>query len=152
MMRRTAQPNPTDATRQRLKQLMTFGKRSAEAPLLDAESRIRRLALSALLTARDNDLTTIMVAAGDEDWQMRRLIASRLNLLDPAQAPIAERIAVDPAFQVRFDFLSAVGRWVGTTKQCGPLVDRFKDPSPAVVMRAMDLISNCTDPRTRSRR
>jgi hypothetical protein len=59
---------------------------------------------------------------------------------------MAEQLAVDPQFQVRYDFLSSISRWVGTTKTCAPLVERFKDPSPFVAMRAMDLLPmNCVD-------
>lgn len=146
MIRRTPQQPLAESTRARLRELVTYGKRIAEAPPLDADARIRRLAVSALMTARDTDLHTYFTAAGDDDWQMRRLVAGRLSVLDPAQAAMVERIAVDPAFQVRYDFLSAVARSVSTTKLCAPLVDRFKDPNPFVVMRAMDLINaNCTD-------
>ena len=146
MIRRYPNPGPTEATRARLRELVSYGKRIGDPPMLDTDARIRRLALSALMTARDTDMRTFFTVADDDDWQMRRLIAPRLSVLDPAQAPLVERIAIDPAFQVRYDFLSAVARTIPTTKSCAPLVQRFKDPSPQVVMRAMDLVSpNCTD-------
>ena len=146
MIRRSLQPGPIEATRARLRDLVSFGSRVGEASMLDIDSRIRRLALSALMTARDTDLATYRRAVADDDWQMRRLIASRINLLSDDHAPLAEQLAVDPQFQVRYDFLAAISRWVGTTKTCAPLVERFKDPSPMVVIRAMDLVSpSCTD-------
>ena len=146
LIRRNPQPGPSEATRERLRQLVTFGKRTADPPLLDPDSRIRRLALSALMTARDTNMLTFRRAIEDDDWQMRRLIASRINILNDDHAEIAEVLAVDPEFQVRYDFLSAISRWTATTKICEPLVDRFKDPSPHVVMRAMDLVTPaCTD-------
>jgi cyclophilin family peptidyl-prolyl cis-trans isomerase/HEAT repeat protein len=146
MIRLSDEPHPSDSTRARLRQLMLYGPRTSDSQMLTLEALVRRFALMALMTANDTSLDVFTAAASDDDWQMRRLVASRLDLQDSAQAGIAEKLAVDPAFQVRYDFLMSVTRWTTATKLCGPLVDRFKDPSPVVRMRAMDLVSpSCTD-------
>ena len=146
MIRRYPQAVLGDATRPKLRELVNYGKHTSNPPILDPDSRIRRLAVAALMTARDTDLTTFRLALGDDDWQIRRLIASRINILNDDHAQMAEVLAIDPEFQVRYDFLSAVSRWTATTKICEPLVDRFTDPSPHVAMRAMDLVTpTCTD-------
>lgn len=135
MIRRSQEPRIAEETRARLHQLVTNG-----------DVRVRRFALTALLDARDSDPNAFISAANDEDWQMRRLIAGRVDLRDNAQAAIATQLASDPEFQVRYEFLSSVARWTTATGVCEPLVERFSDPSPAVVMRAMDLVTaSCTD-------
>lgn len=125
----------------RLRQLTTYGARTTEAPGYATDARIRRLAMMALQAAHDNDAYTFGIAALDGDWQVRRLVAASLDLSDPAQASMGDRFAADPDFHVRYDLLSAAGRLAQSTHECAPIVERFKDPSPLVVMRAMEVLS-----------
>jgi len=130
----------------RLRQLTTYGARMTEAPSFATDARIRRLALMALQSAHDSDGYTLGAASFDGDWQVRRLVAASLNLSEPQQAAIGDRFAADPDFHVRYDLLSAAGRFAQLTHECAPILERFTDPSPIVVMRAMDVLSpSCAD-------
>ena len=134
-------------TRIRLRQLVMQGVGTVQPLALDHDARIRRLAFLALQAARDRDSSTLRHAMTDRDWQMRRLVAGSLSLSDPQMAAFAEGLAGDSAFQVRYELLSPISRHVAQTRDCTPLVTRFQDPSPIVVMRAIDLlVPNCNDP------
>jgi hypothetical protein len=146
MIRRHPQFRVGDGVIGRLRQLTTYGSRMTEAPPFSTDARVRRLAMMALQAAKDADGYTFGVAALDGDWQVRRLVAAGLDLTDPQQAAIGDRLAEDPDFHVRYDLLSAAGRLAQSTHECAPIVRRFDDPSPLVVMRAMDVLSpSCTD-------
>jgi len=146
LIRRNAQRTIGDGARQRLRQLAVYGVRSTEAPTFDVDARIRRVAWLALQAARDNDVPTLRDAAGDGDWQVRRLVAARLNLSDPEQAAIGELLVNDRFFQVRYELIAPLSREATRTGKCASLVEGFKDPSPHVAMRAMDmLVATCTD-------
>jgi len=108
--------------------------------------RAQRLAMMALQAARDADSFTLELAANQDDFQVRRLVAMSLNLSDPNHARIGERLARDGAFQVRYEYLAALNRLSGRTHECAPLTKFLDDPEPTVVLRAMDLINpQCTD-------
>lgn len=133
------------ATRERLRQMAVTGNRSLPPPEMDVDARIRRLAVMSLLASGGWD-STMNDLLTDSDWQVRRLIAARLNLSDPEQAVVGERLDQDVAFQVRYDLLTPQSRLAAANKSCAPMLRKFSDPSPAVVMRAMDLIAaSCTD-------
>ncbi|HVQ41044.1 MAG TPA: peptidylprolyl isomerase, partial [Vicinamibacterales bacterium] len=136
----------SDAARARLRELALFGRRLTSDDPKDVDARIRRLAMMALQSARDTDAATLRAAAEDVDWQVRRLVAARLNLNDPEQEPLVALFKGEPAFQVRYELVGAIARKAATTQLCVPLVERVKDPAPLVAMRAMDaLLSTCTD-------
>lgn len=146
MIRRSDDPHVADATRDRLRQLISFGTRDGDPSSVEVDARVRRFALAALMAAQDTNLSTLNTAASDDDWQMRRLVAGHIDLDDQRQAPVAGQLASDPQYQVRYEFLSSIARWTAATKTCDPIADRFTDPSPAVVMHAMDLIpADCSD-------
>jgi aminopeptidase YwaD len=146
LFRQNPRRQVTSATLVRLRQLVTFGSRLADPPIEDIDARVRRLALMALQTVGDWDNPTVAQAVNDSDWQLRRILAGRVNLSDPNQAPIAAQLENDLAFQVRYDLLTPQSRLAARTGLCAPIIARFKDPSPAVAMRAMDLIpATCTD-------
>jgi aminopeptidase YwaD len=136
----------SEDARARLRELALYGRRLTSDDPKNLDARIRRLALMALQGARDTDAATLRAAADDVDWQVRRLVAARLNLNDPEQTSVAELFKEEPAFQVRYELVGAIARQASTTKLCAPLVARFKDPAPLVAMRAMDaLLGTCTD-------
>jgi cyclophilin family peptidyl-prolyl cis-trans isomerase/Zn-dependent M28 family amino/carboxypeptidase len=126
--------------------LMLLRQLARHGTVVEADARVRRLALMALQAARDHDTATLRAATTDSDFQVRRLVAGSLNLSDPEHARLGEILETDESFQVRYELLAAVTRLVRQTHQCAPFVERFKDLSPAVVMRAMDLLqATCTD-------
>jgi cyclophilin family peptidyl-prolyl cis-trans isomerase len=146
LMRQNPQHQIGDVARDRLRQLVGYGARTVESQTLDSEARIRRLAMLALQSARALDYSTLQLAATDADWQVRRLAAAGLNFSDPQMAGLGDALAGDRAFQVRYELLSPLSRNVAQTHECAPIAARFKDPSPTVVMRAMDLLpASCTD-------
>ena len=142
-----------DNARIRLRQLVTYRPRMNEIVVLEADARIRRLALITLQRAGDRDLSTLAAAGADPDWQMRRLVAASLDLSDSQYGALAQQLASDPAFQVRYEMLGPIARQATRAGRCAPLIDYFSDASPIVVMRAMDLLSpTCTDIETATTR
>jgi len=134
-------------TRQRLRELTAAGGTAQPASSADDPfARIRRLAMIALQTARDDDVATLERASRDADWQVRRLVALRLDLSNTEMASIGERLARDPASQVRYDVLGAIGREALRGKLCAPVAQYFGDPDTTVVLRALDVLpAGCTD-------
>ncbi|HEX5070282.1 MAG TPA: peptidylprolyl isomerase [Vicinamibacterales bacterium] len=129
-----------------LRQLARYGSQMESKDALVSDATVRRLALMALQAARDQDTATLRAASIDSDWQVRRLVAGSLNLLDAEQARLGEILAKDDAFQVRYEMLGSISRLVRETRQCAPVAKYLTDVSPAVVMRAMDsLVDSCTD-------
>jgi Zn-dependent M28 family amino/carboxypeptidase len=98
----------SDAARVRLRELALYGDRSPDGNVL--HQRIRRMAMMALQAARDTDVPTLRAASDDGDWQVRRLVAARLNLNDPEQANIAVQYRDDPMLHVRYELVGAIGR------------------------------------------
>jgi cyclophilin family peptidyl-prolyl cis-trans isomerase/HEAT repeat protein len=147
-----------DKTRQRLRALVFIGPRTAAGPTTAGTgsapapgdeanwTRTRRLALAALNTALDDDAPTLSRAAFDADWQVRRLVAMRMNLAVPELATTVAVLSKDLAFQVRYELLAAVARQATATKACAPLVTSFHDPNLTVALRAIDLLpAECQD-------
>jgi cyclophilin family peptidyl-prolyl cis-trans isomerase len=135
-----------DETRARLRELAIREPPGVAPGQVEIAARVRRLAMMALQSIRDTDVLTLEMASQDRDWQVRRLVAMRLNLQDPQQARIGTPLARDSALQVRYDYLGALARQAAQTKLCAPIVEYFEDDEPTVVMRAMDLVSaSCTD-------
>ncbi len=126
--RREIQP----ATRTRLREIAVDAS---------ADARVRRLAMLALATARDDDAPTLSRAAADGDWQVRRLAALRLDLGRADHAAAGARLDQDAVWQVRYDYLAAEGRRAGQLKSCAALRGRLADAEPAVVLRAIDLLA-----------
>jgi len=146
LYRQHRQFQASDDARILLRRLATTGVRIGQPALLDTDARIRRMALMALQAARDQDYLTLKAAVADGDWQMRRLVVGSLNVADPQMAAIADEMATDTAFQVRYELLTPLSRVAAATRVCAPIAERLKDPAPLVVMRAMDVLSpSCTD-------
>jgi hypothetical protein len=106
LYRQHRQYQASDEARVFLRRLATTGGRAGQATPLDMDARVRRTALLALQAARDQDYPTLRDAAADGDFQVRRLVAGSVNLLDPQMAAIGDALATDTAFQVRYDLLS----------------------------------------------
>jgi cyclophilin family peptidyl-prolyl cis-trans isomerase len=124
------------AARDRLREMVASG----------ATPRVRRLAMAALQSARDDHDATLQLAAQDADWQVRRLVALRLDLTRDAHQAIGIRLAQDKVFQVRYDMVMPLVRYAVASQQCKPVVSMFLDAELTVAMRAMDLVpENCPD-------
>ena len=107
-------------TRDRLRELAVSGQVAGQPVAYDPNTTIRMLAVQALMTAGDTDLTMIQRAARDDDWQVRRLVAGRLDLSTEAYAELGAALARDTAFQVRHDLIPAIGRLATRTGKCEP--------------------------------
>ena len=139
-------------TREKLRLLATTGPTSAPVPTVGdvgtAEApgelhdlaRSRRLALTALQTARDDDFETIRVAANDADWQVRRLVALRLDATRSDLDKTVDLLAADPVFQVRYEMTNVFARAATRSGDCARLVPYLADPEPTVLLRAIDLL------------
>ncbi|HEX5070281.1 MAG TPA: peptidylprolyl isomerase, partial [Vicinamibacterales bacterium] len=146
LYRQHRQYQASDEARVFLRRLATAGVNAGQPAPLDMDARVRRMALTALQAARDQDYATLRAAMGDGDWQMRRLVVLSLNMADPQMAAIADELAADTAFQVRYELLTPLSRVAASTHLCAPIAERLKDPAPLVVMRAMDVLpASCTD-------
>src|SRR6185503_13496915 len=135
-----------DTTRTRLRELAVYGQAAGPSTERQAASMIRLLAAQSLFAAGETDLTFMQRAAADDDWQVRRLVAGRV---DPSNRDHADMIAgfrADPALQVRYDLVGAFGRVASRTAACMSLSSFFTDGAPLVVMRALDsLPAKCND-------
>jgi cyclophilin family peptidyl-prolyl cis-trans isomerase/HEAT repeat protein len=139
-------------TREKLRLLAVTGPTSAAVPTIgDAGAaaapgerydlaRSRRLALTALQTARDDDFETLRVAANDADWQVRRLVALRLDAARSDLDQTVDLLAADPVFQVRYEMANVFARAAARSGDCSRLVPYLADPEPTVVLRAIDLL------------
>jgi HEAT repeat protein len=146
LIRQHPQRQIGESTGKRLRELVTRGTRTLPPAPLDTDARIRQLALLTLQHARALDSSTLGAAATDADWQMRRVAAANLDLSASDQWRIGEQLSTDAAFQVRYELLSALGRLASRTGQCAPILALLIDPSPIVVMHAMDmLVRTCSD-------
>jgi cyclophilin family peptidyl-prolyl cis-trans isomerase len=141
-----------DVTRDKLRELARIGPRLLPVPARSGEgsapapgdadnyARTRRLALMALQAARDDDADTLLAAAQDGDWQVRRLAALRLDLSQPGFQSAAAQLQRDPAFQVRYELLGPLSRDAARTGDCSAVVALMDDAAPAVAMRAIDVV------------
>jgi len=135
-----------ERTRERLRQLAAHGPRIGQPLEADASATIRRLAVQSLMAIGDTDSVTLERASNDGDWQIRQLVAGRLDLANPQQFGLGQRFAADAALQVRYELLSPLGRLATQTHECALIAKFLTDREPAVVLRAMDVLpAGCTD-------
>ncbi len=127
-----------EAARTRLRELVASG----------STPRVRRLAMAALQSARDDHDATLAVAAQDADWQVRRIAAMRLDLMRDAHQSIGIRLSQDKIFQVRYEMLGPLQRYAATTQQCRPVVAMIQDAELTVALRAMAVVPESCPDRT----
>ena len=124
------------AARDRLRELAASG----------STPRVRRLAMAALQSARDDHDATLAVAAQDADWQVRRIAAMRLDLTRDAHQSIGIKLSQDPVFQVRYEMVGPLARYAAASQQCRPVAAMIQDAELTVALRAMDLVpESCPD-------
>jgi cyclophilin family peptidyl-prolyl cis-trans isomerase len=140
---------PTPETVQCLRALAVDRRASQPAAEVETASRVRRLALAALASARLADQDTILAAAGDPDMQVRRLALMALAAAAPASAPDDVRGRVirgglaDREYVVRYEALRIHGRSLASaTAEWDPVFAALADPSAHVALLAIDLLGN----------
>jgi cyclophilin family peptidyl-prolyl cis-trans isomerase/HEAT repeat protein len=140
---------PTPETVQRLRALGVDRREGQPATELEIASRVRRLSLAALTSARQADQDTIVAAAGDPDMQVRRLALMALAAAAPASVPDDVRGRVirdglaDREYVVRYEALRVYGRsFTSATADWDPVFAAISDPSPHVALLAIDLLGS----------
>jgi cyclophilin family peptidyl-prolyl cis-trans isomerase len=106
---------------------------------VDKLARSRRLALSTLEQVQDDHVQTLVRAAFDADWQVRRLAARRFDFSRSKMNLISMSLLNDEAFQVRYEMVGRLAAAAGT-KYCSRLLRAFDDPETTVVLRAIDVM------------
>ncbi len=108
-------------------------------------AHMRRLSVQALINIGDRDTDTILRAATDGDWQVRRLGTTMLSGLrldgpdvdDRAASALDQRLK-DQAFLVRIEAVKVAARVAGRTGDCSTLLTATHDAAPPVAMQAID--------------
>jgi len=126
--------------------LLTLTLEGGGLDVVEMLASLRRTALLALHEANNDSAATLMTALNDADWQVRRLAATYLPARDDDAASRLEHALEDDVFQVRAAALTALAPWMRVTLSCGRLMSALDDPSPAVVMTAIDVApANCSE-------
>jgi cyclophilin family peptidyl-prolyl cis-trans isomerase/HEAT repeat protein len=108
-------------------------------------ARVRRLALQTLGSSSTLDEKTSSAAAGDRDWQVRRLAVLHGRTLPGGDARVMAALK-DPAPQVRFEALRALGQ---TAKiPCPDVLALVSDSDPHVARRAAATLTQPCDDGT----
>ena len=125
----------------RLRVLAVYLPKAGAGTPKPGEVRLRRLAASALVAAKDRDAVTLGFLAKVPDPQTRRLAIIALTSGDRVDAEtkiIIRQALVDPSPLVRYEALRAYGRrW--QAESCAPIVSAVPD-SDHVSLLALDLL------------
>lgn len=121
-----------------------------EAPRSESDmyfryTRVRRLAMQTLQNVSDKDADIIIAAAGDSDWQVRRLATIMLGNLPVAgpdrdtraEAAFEARLK-DASLNVRIEAVTIAARLAITTGDCSPIDNALTDKDAPVVIQALD--------------
>ncbi len=114
---------------------------------LGRHARIRRLAMQTLQNLSDKETGTIIAAAGDGDFQVRRLATVMLGTLPLAGPDRHEQAAgafdarlTDPSLHVRIEAVTIAARLAVTTNNCLPIEIALADKDLPVVIQALDTL------------
>lgn len=139
---------PARTTIDRLR-VLAGAQRGALAGGTQADAaRVRRLAVAALVAARDTEWGVLGAALADPDEQTRRLAVVGLGAIEPPPPNLAaflDRALRDASPIVRYEALRVYGRRLQATG-CGPVLSATRDASPHVALLAIDLLgAGCAD-------
>ncbi len=131
----------TTAARVRLREVSRLGRERATDATLTS---IRRLAMIALVAARDTDTTTVIAAAKDPDFQVRRAAVQLMTPTIDVYVPAILAVFNDPSMHVRLEAVTAQAKDRSTPRVCGPIVALVNDPVPLVSLQALGaLVPEC---------
>lgn len=135
----------TEAARGRLRDISGLGRtRTGEAG--ESLARLRRMVMTALQVARDTETETMIEAAADPDWQVRRIAVQMMNPAIDRLRPAVVAALKDPSMHVRIEAVRSFARGLTTIRDCGPLVAAMSDMEALVAMQAMDSVTvGCAD-------
>lgn len=145
LARRNMRRPLTEAARARLRDLSGLG-RSATGESGETLAVLRRVVMTTLQVARDGDTGTMLEAAEDPDWQVRRIAAQMMNPAIDRLRPVVIPLLKDPSMHVRIEAVRSFARGLQTVRDCGPLVSAMSDPATLVSLQAMDSVTTgCAD-------
>jgi cyclophilin family peptidyl-prolyl cis-trans isomerase/HEAT repeat protein len=145
LARRNARRPLTEPARARLRDIAGLG-RTTTGPAGETLARVRRLVMTTLQVARDTDTVTMLEAAGDPDWQVRRIAVQMMNPAIDRLRPAVIAALKDVSPHVRIEATRSLARGLQTIRDCGPLVTTMSDTDALVAMQAMDSVtSGCAD-------
>ena len=127
--------------RARLRATSGLGRERGSSDVL---ARIRRLSMTALQVARDTDTTTVLEAATDPDFQVRRIAVQMMTPSIDVFVPAILAALKDPSMHVRIDAITSQAKDRSTPRACGPIVTAVADPVPLVSLQALGaLVPEC---------
>jgi len=139
LARRNPRRPLTEPARARLRDLSAIGRTTSGA-MGETLARLRRLVMTTLQVARDTETGTMLEAAGDPDWQVRRVAVQMMNpAIDRLRAAVVAALK-DPSMHVRIEAIRSFARGLQTIRDCGPLVAAMGDKDTLVALQAMDSV------------
>jgi cyclophilin family peptidyl-prolyl cis-trans isomerase/HEAT repeat protein len=122
-----------------------FDNKRADDDLFERQTRIRRLAMQTLQNLSDKESETIVAAAADGDWQVRRIATIMLGQLPISGAERDMRAGAafdaslkDPDLHVRIEAVKIAARIAARTGDCLPLAVSITDKDEPVVIQTLD--------------
>lgn len=135
---------PSAESVRRLGQAARLG-RSGSSPFDEhTATRVRRVAMAALVAANRTDPVLIRESRDDPDLEVRRLavMAARVQDSLDERSQIILGALRDPAPTVRYEALGAYGRWLQPTFGCEPVRNAAVDPNVHIALLAIDLLGD----------
>jgi cyclophilin family peptidyl-prolyl cis-trans isomerase/HEAT repeat protein len=123
-------------------------RESAAKSSAGAAARVRRLAVSALVTARESNLPLMREVMRDPDDQVRRLGVVWIGIADdmPLRDEAFRQAFGDPSPMVRYEALRVHARTrTGPTGDCSLELAALQDANPHIVLLAIDQLGRCPD-------
>lgn len=135
----------TEPARARLRYIAGLG-RAATGATAETLARLRQLVMTTLQVARDTETGTMLEAATDPDWQVRRIAVQMMNPAIDRLRPSVIALMADPQAHVRIEAVRTFARGLQTVRDCGPLVAAMNDTATLVSLQAMDgVTTGCGD-------
>ncbi len=121
---------------------------AATASAASEAARVRRLAVSALVTARESNLPLLRDVMRDPDDQVRRLGVVWMGIADdmPLRDEALRQAFGDASPMVRYEALRVHARTrTGPIDDCSLELSALQDANPHVVLLAIDQLGRCAD-------
>jgi cyclophilin family peptidyl-prolyl cis-trans isomerase len=122
--------------------------RDAASSAAGEAARVRRLAVSALVTARESNLPLLREVMRDPDDQVRRLGVVWLGIADdmPLRDDAFRQAFGDASPMVRYEALRGHARTrTGAIENCSLELSAMEDANPHVVLLAIDQLGRCAN-------
>ncbi len=143
LVRRNARRPIARDTRDRLRDLSALGRTNG-GPMAETMTRVRRLAMMALQRSQDTDITAVLEAAKDPDWQVRLVSVQMMSPTVDLYVPAIVAAFNDEWMNVRIEAIKSQAKDRSIPRACGPIVQAVADPSTLVSLQAMDsLVTEC---------